>query len=73
MVNMGYYDVWKDNLSDFLKEQNAYLDPWWTAIYEKCLKSALLLNVFGFMNEKEMKRIMNVITVRILLEAEYDR
>ena len=72
MLNMGGYDIWKHNLSDYLAKQGARLDPWWCDMYEKCLKSALLLNVFGFMDEKEMKRIMNVITIRILLEAEYE-
>ena len=72
MLNMGHYDVWSDDLSEYLKKQGARLDPWWCSMYERCLKSALLLNVFGFMSEKEMKRIMNVITVRIILEAEYD-
>ena len=72
MLNMGFYDVWSDNLSDFLKKQNASLNPWWTDMYEKCYKSALMLNVFGFMEDEEMKRIMNLITIRILLEAEYE-
>ena len=72
MVNMGTYNIWKDKLSDYLEKQGARLDPWWCEMYEKCLRSALLLNVFGFMDEKEMKRIMNVITVRIILEAKYE-
>lgn len=72
MLNMGEYDVWKDHLPEYLEKQGAYLDPWWCEMYDKCLRCALFLCVFGFIKDKEMKRIMNLITIRILLEAEYE-
>lgn len=70
MINFGWYDIWKDSLEEYIDKQGYTLDPWWTAMYEKCLKSVLLLNIFGFMPEKEMQRIHRAICVRIMLEAK---
>lgn len=70
MINFGWYDIWTDNLAEYIDKQGYTLNPWWIAMYERCFKSALLLNIFGFMDDEEMQRLHRVIAIRIMLEAE---
>ena len=54
MINLSGYDIWHDNLAEYINKQGYRLDSWWCVMYEKCLKSALLLNIFGFLKDREM-------------------
>ena len=69
MIDLNWYDIWKDNLADYLDKHGYTLDPWWTAMYERCLKSVLILNLFGFIDDEEMARLHRVIAIRIMLES----
>ena len=70
MIDLNWYDIWKDNLADYLDKHGYTLDPWWTKMYELLMKDALMLNLFGFLDESEMQRIHRAIAVRIMLESK---
>ena len=70
MIDLNWYDIWKDNLADYLDKHGYTLDPWWCDTYERLMKDALMLNLFGFLDESEMQRIHRAIAVRIMLESK---
>ena len=70
MINFGWYDIWTDSLAEYIDKQGYTLNPWWLSMYEKLMKSALMLEIFGFVDNEESQRILRAICVRIMLEAE---